>query len=206
MPIIDNSDETERLRRKAYIQRSRKANDEAPRPTVSAVAQAKQRAGLLELENEEPHRFVGVDVADLTPLAKQAILDDARRHAAGETKTSGDGLVFKTRAPNRELTGDPRPVVEDEFAAAEAPQPAADADDPWRDWNRWADAKIAAALAGHPDVAELAQATRTFAEAVDARMVVMEATLNRLSVTLSLLRERCDALGQFAATDLSRVN
>ena len=192
MTTIDNSDEVERARRKAYIERIRKENDEAPRPTVSAITKAKQRAGLLE-PNDEEHHFCGIAPADMTALTRQGVIDEGRRNASAEsTKTGGDGLVFKTRAPNRELSNERQPAEED-FGIAEAPQPTVGAD-PWADWNSWADAKIAAALAGrHEDVVALAHATREFAETVEQRMIKMETLCNQLQATLELMRARYDS-------------
>ena len=201
--MIDDAAERERLRRKALIEKIRAENDAAPRPTLSGVQQAKVRARLYGLE-EEGNDFAGVPVADLSELQRQAVLDEGRRNASAEsTKPGGDGLVFKTHAAPRELANERQPV-DDEFAAAEAPQPAADPN-PWADWNRWCDARIAAALAGqHADVAELATATREFAEAVDQRMVEMQTQLNRLFTVLELLRARHDSKPVDAPTGFSR--
>src|SRR5262245_61025495 len=83
---IDNSDEVERARRKAYIEKIRKANDEAPRPTVSAVQQAKRRAGEVIDDEDEPYRFPG-PISDWTDSARQAVLDQGRRNAQSGHKS-----------------------------------------------------------------------------------------------------------------------
>jgi len=159
------------------------------------VQQAKVRARLFDNGEEGTNNFDGVDVADLTPLARQAVLDEARRNASGEigrpekmefkkTPFSETRVIHKTFASNREMTNDPQPADED-FGAAEAPAAA----DVWADWNRWCDSRIAAALATrHEDVVELARATREFADAVDRRLVEMETLCNQLSTAFPLLR------------------
>ena len=206
--MVDDAAERERLRRKAFIERVRKENDEAPRPTLSGVQQAKVRAHLFDNVEEGNDDFAGIAPSDMSDLQRQGLLDQARRAAAGETKASGE-IIHKTFAPPRELANERQPVDE-EFTAAEAPQPTAAADaDVWADWNRWCDARIEAALAAHrADVGELAGATRTFAENVDARMVTMQTLLNQLTTKLELLRERYDRIDRLAPTDFSsrRVN
>src|SRR5262249_24775669 len=68
--------------------------------------------------------------SDMSELQRLGLLDQAKRAAAGETKASGDGLVYKTHAPVRALLSDD-------------PQPATDAVDhaPF-DFYAWLDARL----------------------------------------------------------------
>ena len=84
----------------------------------------------LNIEEDTEHHFQGVDTADLTETARVSILAEGRRNANGETTKASDELVYKTCAPNRELSSEP--------------QPAAAAVD--NAWAAWVDARIDQAL------------------------------------------------------------
>ena len=130
MTVIDNSDEVERQRRKALIQKIRAENDAAPRCSKLEMLNFKRRQaeraeqGISEPEYDD---FAGIAPADMSELQRQGVLDQARRTAARETKAGDDALVFKTHAPNRQIqiTNEP---ADGNFVAAEASPPPAEFD------------------------------------------------------------------------------
>src|SRR5262249_2509657 len=108
MGMIDNDVEAERARRKAYIERIRKENDEAPRPMIGAVEllQARERLRAREAAGveDEPHGWTGVRAEDMSPLERADVMTEARRNVGANVEREGDGeLIYKTAAPNREL-------------------------------------------------------------------------------------------------------
>jgi hypothetical protein len=188
MTMIDDAAEKERLRRQEWVRKIRAANDSAPRPKVSAIAEAKrrerERAGIAEPEGE-PHRFEGIATEDLTGPARISIMAEGRRNAsAAGTKAGDDNLIFKTRGNDDadDDAGDDGLIRKTVYS--EPVQTTADAD--WSaSWNEWADSRIRAVAADREDVIELAAATRQYAEAVDKRLDAMDAQLHAL---IDLLR------------------
>src|SRR5262249_40566835 len=130
---IDNSDEAERIRRRDYVKKIRAENDAAPRASQLEMLNFRRRQaeraeqGISEPEYDD---FAGLAPSDMSELQRLGLLDQAKRAAAGETKASGDGLVYKTHAPVRALLSDD-------------PQPATDAVDhaPF-DFYAWLDARL----------------------------------------------------------------
>jgi len=107
--VIDDSVEKERARRKAYIKRIRKENDEAPRPQMSALERLQARERQREREaasiEDEPHGWCGVRARDMTDTERADVLIQGQRNAS--VQREGEELIYKTVCPNRELTSDP---------------------------------------------------------------------------------------------------